>query len=187
MKRNRFAAIAAAGCLALLLGGSAARAQSTDASAADKKFVKDALQGGMAEVKLGQLATQKSNSSDVKEFGQKMVDDHTKLGDQMKQVAGQVGVTPPDDVSMMDKTLATKLEALSGDDFDKAYIKAMLKDHRKDLADFRKEASTGTNSSVKDAASQGSQVIAEHLKLIRQIAQTHGVPLKTMASAGPKQ
>jgi putative membrane protein len=173
---NRIPALVGAGCLGLLLaGGAAARAQSSDASAADKSFVKDALKGGMAEVKLGQLAAQKGNSDDVKQFGQKMVDDHTKLGDQMKGVAGQIGVTPPTMITPMDKALETKLEALSGDAFDKAYIQAMVKDHRKDLMDFNKEASTGSSSTVKDAATQGSQVIAEHLKMIQQIAKAHGV------------
>jgi putative membrane protein len=184
MRINRIPALIGAGCLGILLAGSTlSKAQSSDASAADKTFVKDALRGGMAEVKLGQLATQKGNSDDVKQFGQKMVDDHTKLGDQMKGVAGQIGVTPPTMISPMDKALETKLEALSGDAFDKAYIQAMVKDHRKDLMDFKKEASTGTASTVKDAASQGSTVVAEHLKMIEQIAKAHGVGGQQTASS----
>lgn len=176
MRINKISAMVGAGCLGLMLAGApVAKAQSSDASASDKTFVKDALRGGVAEVKLGQLATQKGNSDDVKQFGQKMVDDHTKLGDQMKGVANQIGVTPPTMVTPMDKALETKLEALSGDAFDKAYIDAMVKDHRKDLMDFKKEASTGTSSTVKDAATQGSTVIAEHYKMIKQIAEAHGI------------
>lgn len=143
------------------------------ASSADKSFVKAALRGGMAEIELGQLAAEKGNSSDVKNFGQKMVRDHTKLGDQMKDVAGKVGVTPPTMLSPMDKALEVKLKALSGDDFDQAYIKAMVKDHQKDLADFKKEAGTGTSAEVKNAAGQGATVVGEHLDMIQKIAQAH--------------
>lgn len=177
-----------AGCLALALAANATvKAQANDASSDDKSFVTGALRGGMAEVELGQLAAQKGNSDDVKTFGQKMVDDHTKLGDQMKAVAGEVGVKPSTMIAPMDKALELKLKALSGDDFDKAYIQAMLKDHRKDLADFKKEIASGQSSTVKDAASQGEKVIAEHLKMIRQIAQTHGLGPATKSGSSPVQ
>jgi putative membrane protein len=129
----------------------------------------------MAEVKLGQLAADKGNSEDVKQFGQKMVQDHTKLGEQMKGVAGQIGVTPPTMLSPGDKALEAKLKMLSGDAFDKAYIQAMVKDHQTDLADFNKEASNGTSQVVKDAANDGSKVVAMHLDMIQKIAASHNV------------
>jgi putative membrane protein len=150
---------------------------STQASAADKHFVEKALQGGTAEVKLGQLASEKASSEDVKEFGQKMVEDHTKLGDQMKQVAEQVSVSPPSGLSPQDEALYTRLQGLSGDQFDKTYIKAMVKDHRTDLNEFKKEATAGKSPEVKDAAEQGEKVIASHLRMIEQIAQKHNVTM----------
>jgi putative membrane protein len=176
MTGRRIGQLAGAACLLVLtIGPSGAIAQGDKASAADKKFVKEVMQGGMAEVELGQLATQKAQSADVKQFGQKMVDDHTKLNDQMKPVASQLGITPPASLDMKHKAISTKLNKLSGDEFDKAYIKAMIKDHQKDVAEFQKEASTGSSAQVKDAASQGEPVISEHLKMIRQIAQAHNV------------
>lgn len=186
MRFTRNAALAGAGCLILLLTP-AMRAQSSDASSDDKSFVTGALRGGMAEVELGQLAAQKGNSDDVKQFGQKMVDDHTKLGDQMKTVAGQIGVNPPSMLSPMDKALELRLKALSGDDFDKAYIRAMVKDHRKDLMDFKKEEAGGQSSTVKEAATKGEKVIAEHYRLIRQIAQTHGLGTDSKSGSAPAQ
>ena len=134
-----------------------------------------ALEGGNAEVKLGQLAAQKGSSEDVKQFGQKMVDDHTKLGDQMKQIAQQQEISVPEGIPAKDKELEAKLNSLSGDDFDKAYIKAMVKDHQRDLAEFKKEANSGNDTSIKDAATQGSQVISEHLQMAEQLAQKHNV------------
>jgi putative membrane protein len=147
----------------------------TSASAADKKFVHAALQGGMAEVEMGNMAAEHGTSDDVKQFGQKMVADHTDMGNQMKLVAQQIGVTPPDGISPMQKATELKLKALSGDAFDKAYIQSMLKDHREDLKEFKAEAASGQSDLVKDAATKGSTMIAEHLQMIEEIAKTHNI------------
>lgn len=145
------------------------------ASMMDKAFVRTALQGGMAEVQLGQLAAQKGNSDDVKQFGQKMVDDHTKLADQLKPIAEQMGIKPPTSLSSKDKATMAKLQALNGDAFDKAYIKDMVKDHTKDEKDFKQEADRTTNEQLKQCVTQGAQVISEHLQMIKQIAQKNNV------------
>jgi putative membrane protein len=141
----------------------------------DKKFAKEALAGGMAEVQLGQLAEQKGNSEDVKQFGQRMVEDHTKLDDQMKPIAAQLGVQPPTQLMPKDQALLTKLQGLSGDEFDKVYIRAMLKDHKKDNKAFEQEATMGQNADEKQAAMQGDQVIKEHLQLAENLAKAHNV------------
>jgi putative membrane protein len=138
---------------------------------ADKAFVHDALEGGMAEVQLGQLALQKSSNDDVKQFAQKMIDDHTKLGDEMKQVAVQMKLKVPDSPSKKDKSAIAKLQALNGDDFDKAYIKDMVKDHQQDLKDFKQEAQNTQSPDLKKVVNQGGQVIEEHLQMIQQIAR----------------
>jgi putative membrane protein len=149
-------------------------------SPADKMFVKNALEGGMAEVQLGQLALQKSNNDDVKQFAQRMVTDHTKMGDQMKPIAQQIGVKLPDAPSKKDQATIAKLQALNGDAFDKAYMKDMVKDHKADLNDFKTEASSGSAPAVKNAASQGAQVISQHLQMAEQINQKESA----MASNG---
>jgi putative membrane protein len=140
-------------------------------SAQDRMFVKAALEDGMAEVQLGQMAVQKSNNPEVKRFGQRMIDDHTKLGDQMKAVAGQIGEKVPDAPSKKDRATIAKLQTLNGDDFDRAYMKDMVKDHKADLDDFKTEAASGSNPAVKNAASQGAQVISQHLQMAEQINQ----------------
>ena len=144
----------------------------------DKMFVRKALQGGMAEVQLGQLAQQKSSNDDVKQFGQKMVDDHTKLGDDLKPIAEQMNVKIPDAPSKKDQATMAKLQALNGDAFDKAYIKDMVKDHEMDQKEFKQEASSTTNPDLKQAATHGEEVITEHLQMIRQIAQKNNVASK---------
>ena len=171
----------AAGTVILCAGSFAIAQNTTNASASDKKFVRSALEGGNAEVKLGQLAAQKGNSEDVKQFGQKMVDDHTKLGDEMKEVAQKESVSVPTGIPAKDKALETKLQSLSGDAFDKAYIQAMVKDHRHDLSEFKKEANSGNDTNIKDAASHGAEVISEHLKMAEQMAKTHNLQTNTAA------
>lgn len=171
-------------CVLLAAGVAAFGQAAGEASTADKHFVHEALMGGMAEVQLGQVASQKSSDQDVKQFGQKMVEDHTRMGDQMKGVASQIGVTPPAALSAKDQALKTRLEGLSGAQFDRAYIRAMLKDHEADLQAFQGEAASGSSQAVKDAASQGATVVSHHLEMIKQIATAHHVTVNsTEASA----
>lgn len=151
--------------------------QQTEASGQmqDKAFVRKAMEGSMAEIQLGQLAQEKASSDDVKQFGQKMVTDHTKLNDQMQPVAQQLGVTPPTQLSKKDQETKAKLQNLSGTQFDNEYIKCMLKDHQKDAAEFKDEAQRSQNPAVQQAAQQGEQVIDQHLQMIEQIAQSHNI------------
>ena len=176
MKQNRvIRSMCALGAAMLLCSQVGSSQDTTDASSSDKKFVHSALQGGNAEVKLGELAAQRGNSDDVKQFGQRMVSDHTRLSDRMKQIAQQEGIGVPDGIRGRDRALEMRLSGLSGDAFDKAFIEAMVLDHRKDLSEFQKEASFGNDTSIRNAASQGAQIIGEHLQLAEQMAQNHDV------------
>src|SRR6266567_3657761 len=141
----------------------------------DKAFVKKALEGGVADVQLGQLAQQKSQSADVKQFGQKMVQEHTQLGEQMKVEAKNLGVSEPKGPSKKDKQLIAKLSSLSGDQFDQEYIKAMLKDHKQDLKDFKDQSQMTQDPNLQKLTQEGANVITQHLQMIEQIAQAHNV------------
>ena len=151
--------------------------QAGQPSPVDRMFVGKAMQGGLAEVQLGQLTLQKSTNPQVKEFAQRMIDDHTKLNEQMKPVAQQLGVTVPDQISKGDRKTVAKLQTLSGSAYDQAYIKDMVKDHKQDLNEFQMEASSGQDQTAKDAANQGSKVIAQHLQMAQQMAKDQNVPL----------
>ncbi len=147
------------------------------ASFQDKDFLKKAAQGSNFEIKAGQLAQQKSTSDDVKQFGQRMVEDHTKLNQEMAPIAAQAGVNPPTDLSKKDQKLYDTLAGKSGADFDNAYIAQMVRDHNEDLKDFKKEADSGQLQPEKDAASKSVPVIQGHLQAAQQMAQAHNVPL----------
>ncbi|HZT37688.1 MAG TPA: DUF4142 domain-containing protein [Bryobacteraceae bacterium] len=160
---------------ALALSG-AARAQSDKSAlnSADSKFVAEAAQGGMAEVELGRLAAQKAQSDDVKKFGQRMVDDHTKANDQLKQIAAQKDVTLPSDVGSRNRAAIDRLSKLSGADFDRAYMRLMVRDHRKDVSEFQKEANNGKDADVKNFASSTLPTLQDHLKEAERIAGEAG-------------
>jgi putative membrane protein len=143
--------------------------------AQDKVFLQKASEGGMAEVQMGRLAAQKGNSSEVKQFGQKMVEDHTKLNEQMKPIAASLGVAAPRHLNKTDQAEFDKLSGLSGDAFDQEYITNMVKDHRKDLHEFRREEAATSNPDLKQAVSQAEQVISQHLSMIQGIALQKGI------------
>lgn len=150
----------------------------TSQNLGDQAFVTKALEGGMAEVELGKLAADKSQSQDVKQFAQRMVNDHSQMGDKwFKPVAKELGVSEPKGPSKKDKKLIEKLQGLSGQQFDTEYIQAMVKDHKADLKDFQGEAQAAQDPNVKQIAEQGSKVVSQHLQMIEQIAQNHNVPI----------
>ncbi len=147
----------------------AAQQKGARLSAADRQFVTKAAQGGMAEVELGNLAVKKASSQSVKDFGQRMVDDHTKANDQLKQVAANEGITLPTSLDSKDKKTMAHLSKLSGTAFDKAYMSDMVKDHKKDVADFQREAKTGQDSEVKGFAAKTLPTLQEHLQMAMNI------------------
>lgn len=146
--------------------------------AMDKEFVKKALEGNMAEVQMGQLALEKSSDDQVKQFAQRMVDDHGKMLDQLKPAAQAMGVKVPDGPSKGAMKSMDKMKALSGDAFDQAYIKDMVKDHKKDSSEFKQEAQSTQNPQLKQLVTEASQTIDSHLQQIQQIAQTKGTSQK---------
>jgi len=143
-------------------------------SAADRHFVMEAASGGMAEVELGRMATQKAQNADVKSFGQMMVDDHTKANDELKTIASAKGITLPSDLDAKDKATVSRLEKLSGEQFDRAYMQTMTKDHKKDLAEFKKESTAGKDQEIKDWAGKTLPTLEKHLQHAEQTASAVG-------------
>jgi putative membrane protein len=143
----------------------------------DKMFVHKAAEGGLAEVELGKLASQKSGNADVQAFGKRMVEDHTKLNQQIAQIADTIGARIPKKMGKDQQAEYDKLSALSGDEFDKEYIACMVKDHHKDLREFRMEASTTQDADLKAAVEQASQVIHDHMVTADKMAHDRGIPM----------
>jgi putative membrane protein len=140
----------------------------------DAHFAKEAAQGGMAEVKLGQLAQEKGTNDAVKSFGKRMVDDHTKAGDKLKEVASRQNIPLPSDLSAKDQATYDRLSKLNGAAFDRAYARDMVKDHETDVAAFQREANGGKDESLKSFASETLPTLQDHLKQAKEMMKTVG-------------
>lgn len=140
----------------------------------DAKFAADAAMGGMAEVELGKLAAEKGGTDAVKQFGQKMVDDHSKANDELKEVASKDKLTIPASLDSKHQARVDKLSKLSGTDFDKAYIKDQLKDHKEDVRKFQAESQSGSNPDVKAFAAKTLPTLKQHLEMVKDLSKSKG-------------
>jgi putative membrane protein len=156
------AASAAAAAPAAPEAGSMAASSPADLSAADKKFIQKAAVGGMAEVQTAQLAQQKSDDTTVKQFAQKMIDDHTPNNERLMKLASAKGVTPPTELDAMHQKQMAKLQTLSGKKFDTTYLKGQEKDHAVMLKLFETEAKNGHDPDLKQFAETTIPVIESH-------------------------
>src|SRR5580704_18909469 len=136
----------------------------------DVKFYRDAAEGGMAEVAMGALAQQKARSQSVKDFGAQMVKDHSAANEKLKALAESKNITLPANPSVEEMTAKAKLQVLSGDSFDKSYIKGMIKDHEEDVAEFKKEATSGQDPDAREFARATLPTLEAHLKKIQSMA-----------------
>lgn len=156
-------------------------------AATDKAFVMEAAQGGMAEVELGRLATEKASNADVKQFGQRMVDDHGKANDELKGLAAQKNVTLPTELDAKHKATRDRLSKLSGDAFDKAYMTDMVADHNKDVAAFARVSKTAKDADLKAWAGKTLPTLQEHQQMAKEVAgKVGGAGAKKTAAPAKK-
>ena len=146
-------------------------------SQADRQFVEKASQGGVAEVELGKLAQQKGMNPAVQEFGRHMMMDHQKANDDLRSIASRVGLSAATAMNPADKALYNRLSGMSGAQFDQTYIREMIGDHQADIAEFQKEAASGSDPTIKAFASDGLPTLRQHL----QMAQDASAQLKSAA------
>lgn len=145
------------------------QAQTAKEAKADKTFAETALMGNMYEVESGKIASQNAINPEVKSFGQKMVEDHGKAQEELKQITQTKSITAP---ATLDKKHKDKLDSLSkekGKDFDKAYMKMMVKDHKTDVSDYQKEADKGKDPEIKSYATKTLGILKGHLKMAQDI------------------
>jgi putative membrane protein len=155
-----------------LLGASALaqkpETQTANRLTADKTFLTKAAEGGMAEVELGKLAQQRAASDAVKKFAKRMVDDHSKANEELKTIAVNKGVTLPAGLNAKDQATMDRLSKLNGPEFDRAYMDDMVRDHRTDVAEFRREADHGSDPDVKAFAAKTLPTLEDHLKMAEE-------------------
>jgi putative membrane protein len=144
----------------------------------DESFYKDAAQGGLAEIEQGKLAQQKGQSQAVKDFGALMIKDHGAANVKLKAIADRKGIELPTSPGVGQSTTKAKLSMLSGDTFDKSYIKGMVEDHKDDIKAFEKEAHDGQDPDAKAFAAATLPTLKQHLRKIESIASSAGISVE---------
>lgn len=145
-----------------------AGAERSAASAESKDFLTDALQGDVAEIKMGQLAEKNGGSTPMKDFGKTLVTDHTKAGEQVKATAKQVGVTVKEEPSSEARKDYDKLTKLKGADFDEEFARLSVEDHQKDIEKFQKQADA-KNGPASELAQQQLPTLKKHLQMAQSL------------------
>lgn len=148
-------------------------------SMGDQSFVSESMQGNLADVQLAQLAQQKSQSSDVKQLAQKLESEDSQMNQKwFAPEAKALQISAPKEPSKKEKKEIEKLQGLSGDPFDRAYLSAMLKDQTNDLKKFKEESDAAQDPNVKQIAQMGTKVISGHLQVVEQVAKIHNVSIE---------
>jgi putative membrane protein len=144
----------------------------------DASFYKNVAEAGISEVDAGNLAQEKGNSQAVKDFGAMMVKDHGAANDKLKALAATKSITLPTSASMGQMATKAKLEVLTGDTFDKSYIKGQIKAHHDTIALLKTEVASGQDPDAKAFATSVLPTVQGHLKKIKTIAADAGITPK---------
>jgi putative membrane protein len=161
--------------LLIAIGALSALAYAAPVSAKDpagKTFITKAIQGNLAEVQMGQLAQEKSQNGDVKNFGQQLVSDHNDANSKATAVANDLGVTPPDAPSKKQQADYDKMAKLSGDAFDKQFAKHMVMDHKKDIGEYK--ADSKKKDPTASYASDTLPTLQKHLEMAQSLTKSLG-------------
>ena len=156
--------------LAALLLISMAASSMALAASSDKGFYVKAAKAGMAEVETGKLAQQKGSSEAVKSFGAKMVEDHTAANEKLMALAASKQIKLPKSLDLKHKITQKSLSAKSGAEFDKAYIKGQIADHKATIALFEREISSGKDAEAKAFATASLPVVKSHLAMLQTMS-----------------
>ena len=140
----------------------------------DESFAKDAAVAGMAEVELGKLAATKASDAGVQDFGRRMQADHGKANDELKGIAKTEGITLPTGLDAEHRALYDRLSKLSGSEFDKEYMKAMVDGHTKVAAKLEREADQGQDARLRDFARKTLPTVQDHLSMAKSLAAKVG-------------
>ena len=154
---------------AISFGAEKEKSGAAGKSSADATFIKKAANGGMTEVELGKIAAKNGQKDDVKSFGERMVKDHGKANDDLKSVASKMNVDVPDKVNAKHQATIDKFSKMSGESFDAAYVKEMVKDHKKDIAEFERAQGEVKNEDLKKFISDTVPVMKEHLEMVQKM------------------
>lgn len=134
----------------------------------DRKFVKETIEGGLYEIKLSDLALRKGSSPEVKLLAKTMVDDHTKAANELRDLASKKGIAISNTLSDKAMSYFEKISKKEGKDFDKAYTKCMMMDHKHDICKFKRQVKKGSDADLKTWASNTIPILKRHKAMTKE-------------------
>ncbi|HEY8100670.1 MAG TPA: DUF4142 domain-containing protein [Burkholderiaceae bacterium] len=137
----------------------------------NNEFLAQAVQDSQAEIEQCELALERTSNDDIKIFAQRMIDDHSEIGQKIEQLCSQKNIELPQDVNPQQSSSMKELLALSGQDFDKRFIEQNVQDHENDIKVFKHYAEKADDADVKALAAKGVKMLTEHLKMAKQISE----------------
>jgi putative membrane protein len=173
MKRTIICAVMLAVSLGWWLTG-AAVGQAVQVSDKDQQFLRHAASDGLAEVQMGNLATERATNPAVQRFGQQMVTDHTKANQELTALAQSKNISIPKEADKQHQKTAEMLTKKHGANFDREYMRDMVKDHEKAVQLFSTVAKEAQDADIKAFANQTLPTLQEHLQMAHQLTQQHG-------------
>jgi len=178
-------ALAVAALTIIATSGFPADSAGNRGATSERTFLQSASNGGLAEVELGKLAEQHASNADVKNFGARMVKDHTAANKELATLAARKGVSFPTRIDRKDEELRDRLSKLSGPAFDRAYMQEMTADHEHDVAEFHQAAERSSDPEVRDFAAHTLPTLTSHLEEARRIQAALGGSAETSAPIPP--
>jgi putative membrane protein len=170
------------------LAATSTRARRGQRAGFDLTFVRQAARGGMAEVMHGRLASQKGANEDVREFGRRMVEDHTRANNELKSLAQRKGWRLPADPGPRHRRMQARLQRLSGARFDRVYMRHMVNDHRKTVALFERASRSAQDRDLRAWAAGKLPALREHLAMATDIyRQVGGQPGQRRGRSGQRR
>jgi putative membrane protein len=162
------ALISACGMWDRMTGGGERAA--TGSISPDAQLMRDIAEANLAEITTGKLAVSKAQSSAVKQFGQHMIDEHSKLQSEGVKLASAKKMSVPNAPDPKHQAAAKKLNTLSGDSFDKTYMEQMVKNHTETLQLLQKTVSRAKDPDVRALAQKAMPHVQKHLDMAKSVA-----------------
>jgi putative membrane protein len=163
----------AAAAMALCIAGTARQASLSEQ---DRSFIQELAQGNRVEVQLGRIAVQRATNPEVKEFAQRMIDDHSKLQSRLETFAAGRNMRLPSSTTAEQQNLVSRLQGLSGSEFDRQYITTMLEEHRNDVAKVQQHMTATQDPAVQELARDTLPILENHIRIAENVAGRMGIP-----------
>jgi putative membrane protein len=168
---KRIVAVASFGLMLMGCGSGGMLGRKDTVPDVDRTFVTDAASSSTMEVQIGRHAAQVASSDEIRQFGQRMVEDHTKAREELRAAAEQDGVDVPEQMTPAHRTEVARLTKVAGTAFDREYLRAAVNHYKESVASFEQQAAQGNEPALKQFAIRTLPTLREHLQMAQQLQE----------------